>query len=102
MNTIPVEMLIQNGYQKYFLRMAMKDILNDEVRLNRDKKGFNASFNSLFDIKDNDFLDIIYSKNEINEIIDLKKIDNILSEDYISNQDKKMLFNILNLKIFMR
>ena len=80
----------------------MRDTLKDEVRQNRDKKGFNTPFNLLFNVKDNDLLNIIYSKNEIKEIIDLKKIDNILSEVYIFNQDKKMLFNILNLKIFMR
>ena len=95
-------MSTQNGYQKYFLIMAMRDTLKDEVRQNRDKKGFNTPFNLLFNVKDNDLLNIIYSKNEIKEIIDLKKIDNILSEVYIFNQDKKMLFNILNLKIFMR
>lgn len=35
--------------------MAMKDTLKDEVRQNRDKKGFNKSFNSLFDVKYNVF-----------------------------------------------
>ena len=79
----------------------MKDTLKDEVRLKRDKKGFNISFNSIFDVKNNNFMHNLF-KNEIKEIIYLKKIDNILSEDYIFNQDKKMIFNIFNLKIFMK
>ena len=81
--------------------MSIKDTLKDEVRLNRDKKGFNISFNSIFDVKNNNFMHNLF-KNGIKEIIYLKKIDNILSEDYIFNQDKKMIFNIFNLKIFMK
>jgi len=50
--SIPVEYLIQNGYGKYVLRQAMKGILNDKVRLDRCKKGFNASINSLLDFND--------------------------------------------------
>ena len=48
MNTVPRSFLIHNGYGKYILRESMKGILNDQVRLDRTKKGFNGSIFSLF------------------------------------------------------
>ena len=47
--SIPSEHLIRDGYGKYVLREAVKGVLNDKVRLDRHKKGFNASFHALFD-----------------------------------------------------
>ena len=48
--SIPEELLIQKGYGKYILRESLKGILNDKVRLDRNKRGFNASINSLLDL----------------------------------------------------
>ena len=74
-NQIPTEYLIQNGYQKFILRESMKDILIDAVRLDRKKKGFNASINSLIDFEEPKNIDTIFNKkNIINEFIDLDKI----------------------------
>ena len=61
MNTIPSK-IDKNGYTKFYLRSAMKGILHDEVRLNRDKKGFNASINTLFDLSSGEFLDFYIKK----------------------------------------
>ena len=43
---------MRDGYAKWVLREAMKGILNDQVRLDREKKGFNAGVQSLFDFED--------------------------------------------------
>ena len=43
-NTIPTKHLISTGYQKFLLREISEEILTTKVRLDRQKKGFNASF----------------------------------------------------------
>ena len=50
--SIPSRHLMKRGYGKYVLRKAMKGILNNQVRLDRKKKGFNASINSIIDLSD--------------------------------------------------
>ena len=45
--SLPSKMYINNGYGKSLLRDSMKGILNDKVRLDRKKIGFNSSINSL-------------------------------------------------------
>ena len=43
MFSVPNNYLIKNGYAKYILRESFNGYLNDKVRLDRVKKGFNAS-----------------------------------------------------------
>ena len=88
-NQIPTEYLIQNGYQKFILRESMKDILIDAVRLDRKKKGFNASINSLIDFEEPKNIDTIFNKkNIINEFIDLDKIKKKINFSKIPNLSK--------------
>ena len=48
----PQENHIKFGYSKYILRECLNGILIDELRLNRQKKGFNCSIHSLIDTKE--------------------------------------------------
>ena len=50
--SIPPKLLIQNGYGKFLLREAMQGILNDQIRLDYQKKGFNCSINSLINLSE--------------------------------------------------
>ena len=79
----------------------MKGVLHDKVRLNKDKKGFNASINSLFSLDDSDFLDFLSEKSEVSNFIDIKHVKKILNPSYTSNKDKKFIFNYINAKIFL-
>ncbi|MDC3010489.1 asparagine synthase C-terminal domain-containing protein, partial [bacterium] len=100
---IPTEYLIQNGFQKFILRESMKDILIDSVRLDRKKRGFNASINSLINFKDTKNIDIIFSeKNIINEFVDLEKLKKSIDFSQIPNHFSKFLFSIINSEIFLR
>ncbi len=100
---IPAEYLIQNGFQKFILRESMKDILIDSVRLDRKKRGFNASINSLIDFKDSKNIDIIFSKkNIINEFVDLEKLKRSINFSKIPNHLSKFLFSIINCEIFLK
>jgi len=96
------ESLIQNGYAKYLLRESMRGILNEEVRLDRQKKGFNASITSLLDFSKKSteewFLD---TSGDLYRILDRSKIRRLLSSGHIENDLSKFLFNVLNAKIFL-
>lgn len=96
-------LLIRNGYGKYLLREAMQGILNDHVRLSRKKVGFNASINSLFDIRSKENQNWLFSSSPIFEIFSKEKVREYLlgSDKSYSNADSKFLFNLINAKIFL-
>ena len=99
---IPPELLISNGYQKNILRNSMKNILVDKVRLNKQKKGFNASINSLVDLNNTEVLENIFNKNSpIAEFVDLQKLKNEINLSDIPNHISKFLFSIVGTKIFL-
>lgn len=100
--SIPPEHLIKNGFGKYVLREAMAGILNDQVRLDRKKKGFNASINSLFDLQDKAtkayFLD---PKAEIFKIVKHDAIVRLFQLNHAPNEYSKFIFNFMNARIFL-
>ncbi|MDZ4752396.1 MAG: asparagine synthase (glutamine-hydrolyzing) [Flavobacteriales bacterium] len=99
--SIPTKHLIRNGYNKYLLRESMKGILNDKVRLSREKKGFNASINSIFDFKNPAHRDYFLSDSPIFDWFEKDKIAALISQKQFSNSFKKFLFDFVCTKIFL-
>lgn len=99
--SIPCELLIQNGYGKFILREAMKGILNDKVRLDRRKKGFNASINSIIDFKDPKDREYLLADSPIFDLVKKDKIIEIMNKPELPNSFSKFLFNFINAKIFL-
>jgi len=100
--SIPSEYLIQKGVSKYVLRESMKGILNDQVRCDTRKMGFNAPIASLFDLKNSDNIDYLLADSPLYDILDKNKIENmILGVDDIPNSLSKYLFSLINVKIFL-
>lgn len=99
--SIPSEHLIHDGYNKYILRSAMKGILNEQVRLSREKKGFNASINSIFDFSNPAHLDYFLSDSPVFDLFDRKGMQEVLQRGEFPNSYKKFLFNFINVKLFM-
>jgi asparagine synthase (glutamine-hydrolysing) len=99
--SIPNEHLINDGYAKFVLREAMRGILNDKVRLDGHKKGFNASILSLFNFEDNAFQDRLLEKSPIFEYIKRDKVEKFLKSDLTSNSMSKFMFSFINTKIFL-
>ena len=104
---MPSKMFMKNAYNKYLLRLSAKGFIDDKIRLEREKKGFNASFKSIFPISDKKFKDWFFDKNKKNKIYDfisrdffLKSYNKNLKDSFpdLSNQG---LFNILSLKVFL-
>ena len=99
--SIPNEYLIQDGYAKFILREAMKGILNEKVRTDRRKVGFNASFNSLIDLDKQKNRDYLLDNSRIFDFVDRKKTEELLKINQMPNSYSKFMFNFLNTKIFL-
>jgi asparagine synthase (glutamine-hydrolysing) len=100
--SIPARHLIRNGYGKYVLRQATKGILNDKVRLDRRKKGFNASINSIIDLHNPEVQDFILDdRNDLFTFIDRERVRSLLLSKNHPNHLSKFIFNLLNIKIFL-
>ena len=98
---------MKDSYNKYLLRISSKNIIEEKIRLNREKKGFNANFNSVFSFKNNDFKEWFFDKDSKNPIYDFlnKKyfINNFKknSENFFSDMSTQALFNICSAKMFL-
>jgi len=99
--SLPPEHLIRHGYGKYLLREAMQGILNDTVRLDRQKKGFNASINSVIDFVNTDTKDYLLADGPVFDLIDRNKIESAMTMNPAPNSYSKFLFNFINIKMFM-
>ncbi len=100
--SIPEAFLIQKGYGKYILRESLKGILNDKVRLDRIKKGFNASINSLLNFDDKKTKDYLLDlSSPIFDLVDVKEFEKLLKNEYIPNYKSKFIFSFLSTKIFL-
>jgi asparagine synthase (glutamine-hydrolysing) len=100
-NSIPTNFLINNGYQKVVLRDSFKNTLNEQVRLDRHKKGFNASINTIINFKDPKINSYLFDKSsEINDFVDMKEVKKEIYSNN-TNQFSKFIFSVLNTKIFM-
>lgn len=100
--TIPEELLIQKGFNKYILRESLKGILADNIRLERRKKGFNASINSLLDFNSKEVKDyFLDSSSPIFDFVDLKKFEILLKDQKLPNHLSKFVFSVLSSKIFL-
>lgn len=103
MFSVDNKFLIKDGYSKNILREIAKGYLNDKVRLDRKKIGYNSSISSIIDTNDKALLnEISNSKSEIFEFFDKKKILKILnSKEKNLNHTSKFIFSFLNAKIFL-
>ena len=103
----PSNFFMKNAYSKNLLRLSSKEILSDKIRLNREKKGFNASFSSVFSIKNKKFNDWFFDKNSkspiyefINKKFFIEKFNKSLNKNF-SDMTTQILFNICSTKIFL-
>ena len=100
---VPAEILIKNGYQKRLLRESSKKILLDQIRLDRQKKGFNSSISSVLDLNDKKNINRIFNKNNpINDFVNLKKLRENLDIKSIPNHYSKLLFSIVTTNLFLQ
>lgn len=99
--SIPTPYLIQEGYGKSVLRDAMQGIINDRVRLDRQKRGFNASIASIVDFKDRKVREAVLDNSPIYNIVKREKIEEAMSATSFPNSFSKFLFSFLSSKFFL-
>jgi asparagine synthase (glutamine-hydrolysing) len=99
--SIPEEHLIVDGYAKSVLRDAVAGVLNDTVRLDRRKKGFNASITSIVDFSDPRVREYLLDASPVFEIFDRTKIEALFDMHPVPNSHSKFLFNFINAKVFL-
>ena len=101
-NSVPQEFLMHDGFAKIILRDVTKGLLDDDVRLDRNKRGFNASIESFLDMKNPNTRDHLLEESPIFDIINKNKFSEYInSTDFYLNKNKKFLFYFLNIKIFL-
>ncbi len=99
--SIPTEHLIHKGLGKYVLREALSGVLNDKVRLETKKVGFNASIHSLLDLDDPANRAMLLDDSDIYRMVDRNKIEKLLDQKPLANSFSKFLFNFINAKVFV-
>ena len=93
---------IQFGYGKYILREAVKSYVQNEVRLDRRKKGFNANLKTMINFSKFNLYNYLSESSDIKQIIDLKKIKKLDLSKNFTNSTNKFVFSLINLKIFLK
>ena len=99
--SIPNKYLIRDGYGKYILRAAMKGILNEKVRTDRRKKGFNASVTSLLDFNCEENKMRILDDSNIYKLVKKEEIEKLMQVSPLPESLNKFLFYFLSAKIFL-
>ena len=99
--TIPNEHLVVDGRMKWPLRAAAAGILNDSVRLERAKRGFNASIDSLLDRDDDSVIECLLAPSPIFDIVKRSAVEDFLNSDLTDNSVSKFVFSFVSAKMFL-
>jgi asparagine synthase (glutamine-hydrolysing) len=98
---VPGEYLIRDGYVKWLLREAVEGLLVDSVRLDKRKRGFNASIESLVDRSDPDTVEWLLEDSPIFDLVKRESIAHFLRNDMTDNSFSKFLFSFISAKTFL-
>lgn len=99
--TVPGEHLIRDGYAKSLLRDSVAGVLPDKVRLDKRKRGFNASIDSLLDRRDPEVVDRLLADGPIFDIVKRDAFARFLDGDMTENSFSKFLFGFVSAKLFL-
>lgn len=103
----PSTLFMKNAYSKYLLRLSSKNILDDKIRLNREKKGFNASFSSVFSKNNKEFFEWLFDENSRNPIYSYINKKNFIKNfknhhgEIFPDMATQSIFNVCSAKIFL-
>ncbi len=99
---MPSEYYVNNGMAKWPLRKIVENIVPDRIRLRREKKGFNAPVENLFNFESKKNIELFMEKSEIFEIIEKKRIMELIKKkSKFSSVENIFLFNFISTKIFL-
>ena len=100
--SLPPKLYINNAFGKSLFRDAMDGILNDKVRLERKKYGFNSSIQSLINLQSKESLNFIKKSKKLKEFINIENFCSFLKHQKVSdNSNSKFIFSVFNTAIFL-
>lgn len=99
--SLPIELLIRDGYAKLPLRQALAGVLNEPVRTDRRKVGFNAAFRSVFDAGCPATRARLLADSPVFGLVRRESIEFMLEMDPLPNSFSKFLFSFVNVKLFL-
>ena len=99
--SVPNRYLVKDGFAKYLLRQSVKDVLNEKVRIDREKRGFNASINSIVDFKNKTNIEYILDDSNIFDFVNKNEIEKFIKREEFPNSFKKFMFSFLSTKCFL-
>jgi asparagine synthase (glutamine-hydrolysing) len=99
--SVPTRHLVQDGKAKAVLRESMRGIVPDRILDNRRKVGFNAPIHSLLDVDDPAVRAELLADSPIYEHVRRPKVEALLARRDLPNSESKLLFNVLNAKLFL-
>jgi asparagine synthase (glutamine-hydrolysing) len=100
--TVPTRHLVQDAKAKAVLREAVRGIAPDLIVDNRRKVGFNAPIGALLDSHDPEVRAELLGPSPVWDVIRREKVEALLDrEGELPNSESKLLFNVLNTKLFL-
>jgi|TARA_R110001592_G_scaffold348697_1_gene643057 asparagine synthase (glutamine-hydrolysing) len=99
--SVPSEYLIGDGFAKLLLRRSGEGLVPDAVRMDKRKRGFNASINSLVDRHDPATRERLLADGPIFDMVDRDKFARFLDQDMTTNSFSKFLFSFISARIFL-
>jgi asparagine synthase (glutamine-hydrolysing) len=100
--SIPSEHLIQDGYAKWPLRAAVEGMLPNQIRLDKQKRGFNGSITTLVDFSDARTRERLFAPGPIFDIIDREAMIRFVGQSDLSDSTiSKFLFSFATTRAFL-
>ena len=84
------------------MRKSSETFVNKKILYDRKKKGFNCSIDSLINFNDKSFLKNLIQDEYLNEFVNTKKLFNIINTKTKPNYLSKFIFNVINVKFFLK
>ena len=99
--SLPNRLLINNGFAKWLLRSAGKDFAPEGVMLDKRKRGFNASIDTLVDRNEQQTKERLLDDSPIFNIVNRQKMEEFITGDFYDNSFSKFLFSFISAKMFL-
>ncbi|MBI2586663.1 MAG: asparagine synthase (glutamine-hydrolyzing) [Rhodospirillales bacterium] len=99
--TVPSRHLIHGGFAKWLLRQAGEGLVPDQVRLDKRKRGFNASVDSVIDRRDATTRERLLADGPIFELVSRERMAAFLDQDMTPNSFSKFLFSFVSARMFL-
>jgi asparagine synthase (glutamine-hydrolysing) len=101
--SLPLDRKLHNGWTKYIFRLAMRNILPDEILLRRSKIGFETPerkwIQGLGEKLCNFFSD---SSLAVSKYVDMEALRRLINKSMLTNDEARLIWRVLNVELWYR